>query len=95
MRCIARREFFVINIECEYKQYHQIKKELIPYFELTIEKENKCNWCISLENPKKSYDDLYRIREKKGIGIKKIEFAISNKRKTIYITEPNDILMKI
>ena len=51
MRCIARREFFVINIECEYKQYHQIKKELIPYFELTIEKENKCNWCISLENP--------------------------------------------
>lgn len=95
MRCIARREFFVINIECEYKQYHQIKKELIPYFELTIEKENKCNWCISLENPKKSYDDLYRIREKKGIGIKKIKFAISNKRKTIYITEPNDILMKI
>ncbi|MFR1312247.1 MAG: hypothetical protein ACLSBG_06065 [Sellimonas intestinalis] len=33
--------------------------------------------------------------KKKGIGIKKIEFAISNKRKTIYITEPNDILMKI
>lgn len=95
MRCKARRDFFEINIECKYKEYHPIEKELNPYFELIIEKENKCNWCISLETSNELCDDLYIIREKNGIGIKKIEFAISNKSKTIYIMEPTDVYMKI